>query len=73
MSAPTWDDLRDLMARSAPHCVSLFLPTHRSGRDGHDLVSCNRSRAPNRGTDTAPRNVGSRPLLGRGERWLTIA
>ena len=33
MSAPTWDDLRDLMARSAPHCVSLFLPTHRSGRE----------------------------------------
>lgn len=33
MTAPTWDDVRDLMARSAPNCVSIFMPTHRSGRE----------------------------------------
>ena len=33
MYSPSWDDVRELMARCDVSCVSIFMPTHRSGRD----------------------------------------
>lgn len=33
MKPPTWDDLAELRTERTPPCVSLYLPTHRAGRD----------------------------------------
>ncbi len=33
MTAPTWDDVRELIVPRDTPCVSIFMPTHRSGRD----------------------------------------
>ena len=33
MAAPTWDDVRELIVPRDTPCVSIFMPTHRSGRD----------------------------------------
>ena len=32
MNAPSWGEVRDLMARRDASCVSVFMPTHRRGR-----------------------------------------
>src|SRR5665648_1097914 len=33
MNTPSWDDLRGLMERGDESCVSIFMSTHRSGRE----------------------------------------